>query len=215
MASASIDQRDVYAARISLPRTGTWSARVVHEGVEPLFGHVSLEADGLVLEGTVQRSGIEGGRGYSLVQGGAGGLTRELPARFWRGGTIQLVLEDLMRETSESLVDDLELPLKSTRWSRSRTSGGAELDRVCHWLGSDVVWRLRRDGRVWLGREAWVNPDVEHIELERSPQDARLLIAPEGLVDIEPGSVLNGERVDSVVHRVEPSQLRTEVFLEA
>ena len=212
MTTPHIAGLDLYSATITLPRTGVWSARVVHDG-ETLSGRVAIESDGLELSGTVQRSGVDGAQVHTLVQGGAGGLASVLPARFWLANRINLILADLMRETGEALAAGVSFPESVPRWLRHRTHGGRELTRICRWFGDEYVWRVLRDGTVWIGAEAWPEADFAHLELERHRQNGHVLIAPEGLADVEPGTTVDGERVDTVVHNIPPERLTTELQL--
>jgi len=208
--------------------------------VEPAFGEwaglVEIDADtapadgspvvlqhaaegGAVTEwrGTVVEALPHLGRVELYVVGGAGGLRRPLAPRYYQAAaTPQLLVEDILREAGEARPPAADLtglagraPLAS--WTRPATTGGGALSALCRAIG--VGWRMRRDGTVRVGPVEWrghtgADPLVESI---RGGQG--LAIAAPARPDLEPGTLLDGRRVERLTHTLESGRYRVELRL--
>jgi hypothetical protein len=210
----TIQDRPILRAQLHVPRVGVWHADVELDGEEEIEGDVELVFEGITWSGTVRRGGVHHGRVQLLIVGGAGGLERDLEPKYYADAPSSIVVEDLMRESGETLsatTSQTALSVLLARWTRRRERCGVSLSDLAAVLGLD--WRVLADGTVWLGVEAWTAARLEHDVIEEDhARDYRVLgvDAP----TLTPGTTLDDRRVSYVLHTIEPAAVRTEVWLE-
>jgi hypothetical protein len=215
--SSTANGRTLLAAEITQPRVGAWRADLEIDSEEPLTGAVTIDIEGTEFRATVVpgRSGAHGGRVRARVVGGAGGLSKVLPARNYAGGNVRLevVLRDILRATGETLSprsDAAVLSRQLGKWHRSEEAASHALVALLD--AARATWRVERDGTVWVGTETWPEATLEHVLLDEDWAAGVITIAPER-PELEPGTTFLGQRIEQVVHTLEPNALRTEAHL--
>jgi hypothetical protein len=209
---------------LRLPPRGNWLAHLeLGNAAAPAEGTpASLllyredgEAD--TLTGTIRRSGILPGSETVTITlvGGAGKLLDEvspldqvagitpLPA-----GLVARAIADaageLLADGVEDALDGYQLP----RWTRFASSAREALDLLVELLG--LVWRVQRDGAIWVGVETWEAVDGAAVHVGGDPSDGMVLYAPNG-APLAPGTTIDGMQAIAVDYRIEPGRVRVEV----
>lgn len=202
-----------------LPRVGAWTADLIvdSESAPATSSAVAIESPaGLRLVGYAERAQVIAGRVEMRVRGGAGGLARELAPVAYRplgGVRVRTVLEDLARESGESISTRIEPSLLAEilpAWTRERGTTERAIRTLARALGCS--WRFDSDGGALLVRETWpaVDPDGVTVLREVATSDAVELGVDVPLPDLVPGVTWQGRRVSAVeafvvgngVHRV-------------
>lgn len=202
--------------QIEMTLRGAWTAEVEADAEEIPLGSTSIrmgvEGEGpAVFVGTVLESGGFLGRARAFVVGGAGGLRRVLPPRQYQLAPPKLIVAGILRDAGERAGDLSALDALSLlpRWVRCAGTGSAALSVLCGRLG--VPWRVCRDGSVRAGAESWPAYRKPVGVVERNGAHGRALVAQDA-PDIEPGLVVEGRRVERVVHLLaEGGVFRSEV----
>ncbi len=208
----------VLRASIVRPRLGAWTADLVLDAAEPPTGAVELtSADGaLALHGTVTRGAAWQGRAEVRVVGGAAGLDAVLAPRAYRDATVRVVVADLLRECGEALAADADAAALATAlpfWTREAEPARDALARVLERTGA--AWRVRDDGAVWIGPEAWGEVEVPGDVLDLAPRDMRAVLGTDTVYGLlAPGTTWLGQRVSLVEHVVTAERVRTHVTFE-
>lgn len=211
----------VLSARITRPRLGLWSAQLQVDSGELPTGLADLTdgAGDLLFRGTATRGASSNERLSIRLVGGAGGLGRSLEPRFYRAAPARIVLTDLCRETGETLVDPLDaatrvvLDAALRAWTRERGEASRSLRQLVEAVG--LLWRVRSDGKLWVGAETWPVVTIEHELLHDEPAHGRVTIATDTLpLALEPGTVFLDQRVSLVEHTVSDRSCRTTVHFE-
>lgn len=214
--TASLNGKDVISVVLNEPRIGVWNATVDVDSDAPIAGRVTLTIDGVSWVGTVVKGDWHAGRVSAQIVGGAGKLAKVLDVKHYRGGTLGSVVNDLMRETGETLSATTDSQVRShsvSRWTRPIGKASVTLKQVSDEM--KLVWRVLRDGTVWLGNDTWTEAKAVHDEIDRTPGRDALLIAPEA-PHIKPGDTFDGRRVARVVTSIqEGAGLRQELQFES
>ena len=214
--TATLNGKDVLSCVLNEPRIGVWTAVVDVDSDVAISGKVTLTIDGVSWVGTVSKGDLHAGRVHAQIVGGAGKLAKALDAKYYRGVSLGSVVADLMRETGEKLSDTTDARVRGhivSRWTRPKGKASITLVEVADELG--LVWRVLRDGTVWLGTESWSEAKVDHDEIDRTPGRDALLIAPES-PHVTPGSTFGGKRVSRVTTTVyEGHGLKQELMFES
>lgn len=216
MTAVTANGAPVLHATIGMPLSGAWVARMAADADAVPSGAVTIEIEGgATLKGFARRSGDAFGRVEVLVVGGAGGLSKELDARYYTGAPAQTVLGDILRESGETLSSTADAGALGTylqKWTRTRARAGRQ---VAELLGPlDVSWRVLDDGSIWVGSDTWPAASLDYDIVAKSPGEDRWVIAEETL-GLRPGVTLDGRRVSYVAHSITPEAIRTEVYLDA
>ncbi len=216
MTLPTLNGKTVLRATLSVPGRGVWTALVSVEAEDTtdLTEGVDLVLGDATWRGFARRVGARHGRVEFLVVGGAGGLERELDARYYADAQARIPLGDLMRETGETLSNDVGTDVTGTmlaRWTRPRGRAGLLLGDLARVLGTE--WRILADGTVWLGAETWPEVELEHDVVADNPAHDQADLAVDAPT-LTPGVVLAGRRISYVQHVITPSQLRTAVWYE-
>jgi hypothetical protein len=202
----------ILSAEISEPRTGAWHADV-NLDADALASPVTLTVAGVTYKGTVLRSGVHGGRFGARIVGGNGGLSKELPAKNYStpGSTkLSVVLADILRECGETLSPTAEVATTSrtlAKWHRS--AGPASHALVSLLDAAGACFRVLRDGAIWVGVQTYPETKIAHTVIDEDWVAGIITIATEAPT-LEPGVTFRGQKIESVVHRLEPNSLRTE-----
>jgi hypothetical protein len=202
----------VSEGRLTLPLVGRGVASLSLEPTDVAFAQgdpVELTFDGsITYRMAVQRVGLEHGSPRLLLVAGAGGLSKVLAPKAYAANVAgATVVRDVLREAGEA-AGDVDVPGSFVHWVRGRAPAYASLDALmATW--SDRAWRVKRDGKVWVGRDAWpAGPAVVVTERRALAGAAVLEVAPA----LEPGVELAElGRVVRVVHDVSKAR-KTEVW---
>lgn len=147
------------------PYQGAWTAdlELLSDGIdEPLNGAATLSLLGETWAGTVAHapgqqtdalSGPSGGFLMARIVGGGGGMQTAVQPKEWpQGVLVQQVLADLLQLAGETQSPEIAPQLLARllpQWSYPAGSVDSALSALAAYLG--CVWRIRRDGLVWLG----------------------------------------------------------------
>ena len=210
------NSRMVLQARISMPRTGAWTADLTVAGGDALTGAVDLvygDEFSVAWRGTVWQGGGYVDTTMVRIVGGAGGLSKPLPPKFYRNAPASIVVGDLLRECGETLSPTSgDLTKNLQWWQRGRaTTAGEELEQLVGDLG--MAWRVLQDGTVWIGRDTYPVQTLVHQVLEEYPDEGRVVIGSD-LPTLLPATTFDGQRVARVTHTVDDVALRTDVVFE-
>ncbi len=210
---------NVLSATITEPKEGAWTARIELDSDDPITGPVALQ-DGLTIwNGAQKRGAQEHGRTIALLVGGSGGLSQVLKVRNYKAPRIAELIADLMGDTLEAISPDVTLDILSSqieRWSRRSGPGGLSLKQIVDETSADV-WRIRRDGLIWFGVEAYpeVPSSFQFTEISRDPSEDSITIAPEeDQVLVAVGDKFLDRNVAGVVTHISPGSLRQVISWE-
>src|SRR5687767_12807759 len=103
MALITANGHHVLALRQTLPLGGIWVAELEVDVDEALTGTVEISDEDIVYSGTVVRSGVLVQTCKLEMVGGAGGLSRDVPAKSYQGITARTVVTDLLAAVGEQL----------------------------------------------------------------------------------------------------------------
>lgn len=217
MADVEINGVPVLSALINEPRIGVWHADVAVDSDEALSGQVTLEF-GTAVEfvGTVLRGGVEAGRSLARIVGGAGGLGKEIPAKFYRGISFGAVLADVAALTGETLDGtsaDAVINRVTQLWQVTKAPASHAIESIVDEVGAD--WRIFRSGTLWLGTDSFpAVADADSVEIESMPEHGQTVIAPGDAPIVAPGVTFEGRRVSYVTTRLDANSLRQAIVFE-
>ncbi|NBC17439.1 MAG: hypothetical protein GVY18_09030 [Bacteroidetes bacterium] len=197
---ATVGDLEILSANVDEPRHGVWFVEAVLDGSSPPVAGdaVTVDLDGTELSGTVTRSDVDSTRAQVRVVGGTAGLAKPVTSRFYYQPTLALVLSQLLKEAGEVLSDESRdlSSLRVQRWTRIAGTASHALDELvtaaAELTGEELVWRVQRDGTIWLGVDTYEEADVEYLEESRDGGKRTVTIAPEDDVLVRPGESLGG-----------------------
>lgn len=199
---------------VCLPRVGAWHATLRVDAETAPTGRVSIDLDGTTYSGTIVRSGIRWGAVEVRVVGGAGGLSRSVPARYYRDVPARIVATDLIRGAGETLATSADPAALGTMLSTWTVAGGSAADALRHLLTTlNTSWRVLPDGTIWIGAETWPTQRLDHEVVDVSPAEGWSEVWSERL-SLMPGVTLDGQRVSYVEHHIAPRRIRTRFWIE-
>jgi len=215
--TATLNGKDVLSLTLNEPRIGVWNAVVDVDSEEAITGTVTLVVDDLSWTGTVVKGDAHAGRVHAQIVGGAGKISSELDTKHYRSASLGTVVDDLMRETGEKLSPTTDPKVRGhivSRWSRPLGMASAALELVADELG--LVWRVLRDGTIWLGEDTWIESQATgDVEISKTPGRDAVLIAPES-PHVQPGQMFGGKRVSRVsTTTADGGGLRQEILFES
>jgi hypothetical protein len=212
---STVNNLPIMGGQIAMPRVGAWHADLDADATE-LTGSATIAYEGVDFVGTVLRSGVHGGRLGARIVGGKGGISKELGVKNYAasaGTKISTVVADIMMETGEKLSptsDQSVLGRTLAKWERIAGPASHALVSVLDKAGA--VWRILRDGTIWVGMATYPEATIEHVLIDEDWVNGIITIAPEK-ADLEPGTTFRGQKIEEVIHRLTPGSLRTEAHL--
>jgi hypothetical protein len=185
MSDATLNSIPIMRGDIFEPPAGAWTAdlELLSEGIDnPLTGSAKLVLLGETFSGTIahapdnQESALSGNSGgfiMARVVGGAGGMQTAVDPKEWaQGATVSMVLTELLTRAGETQALDIDpsiLARTLPQWSYPTGTVETALSALTAYLG--IVWRIRRDGRVWLGKPAPTPaPAPDYIIIDNAPE---------------------------------------------
>lgn len=218
MAFATCAGSPVLRGSVHLPRVGAWQADLELDVDVVPTGEVELRVGrALTLRGTVVSGGLFAGEARVRVVGGRGKLSTELPARWYVGAPLSLVLGGVADEAGERLSTTIDAVLLATpmlpAWGRTAGPAALALQQLAQTIS--VSWRVLPDGTLWLGEERWpaATGMADLVVLDEHRGEGRLLLSTEEPT-LLPGQQLAQGKVSSVTYELSPSALRADVWLE-
>ncbi len=210
--AANVNGQGLVGTTITMPRVGAWHAEIELDTETAPTGSVTIASDGIEFNGTVVRSGVFASMSKARVVGGNGGLSKDIGARHYIGGTVTVgsVVRDLLRDCGETLSltsDPNTLTHGLAKWERSQGRASHSLVAVLDAVGAS--WRVLRDGTVWIGVDTWPAATLKHDVLDEDWAQGLICLASDA-PELEPGTTLDGQRIETVIHRIADRVLRTE-----
>lgn len=158
-------------------------------------------------------SGDSGGFQRCLLVAGAGGLQNPIAAdERAQGAIVGDLLRIFLDGTGEEIADDIDpllLGQALTQWSWVSGTAESALSALCEYLG--VIWRIRADGKVWIGKP---------VVAPRSPPDYIVTdIAPEtgqaswalNDISVKPDDQIEGLTIRQIIYSWEGGEYRAVV----
>lgn len=232
MALLTLNGVPIIRGNIRMPRVGVWNADLTLDSTTAITGPVTLAtADGAFsLAGTAYREGVFLGTLSLRVIGGAGGLSvapgglgKLLPAKYYQGATLGLVLSDTLTSCGEKLSaksDAAVTGLFLTKWTRLAGTGKQAIARMLDNIATS--WRVLADGTVWVGTDTYpAAPNSQFDVLERHFGEGRIVIGvqqpflmPGTLLTISSSATSGTQNVSTVTYDIRPDKIRAEVWFE-
>lgn len=213
---ATLNDRGLTSAHISLPYSGAWVAECVIVDGEALEigAQTTLEVGTLTLRGAVQASGAWGDSTRVRVIAGAAGSSRECSPRAYHsdaGVSAREVLTDAARDSGETLAGALDVPSPGIDYVRDRGPASRVFDAVAGPRG----WWHDVSGEVRFETRPRVECRVDVLDVD--PRDRVIELSTDDLGALLPGAALvspalEGEWVaDDVTIDVDATSLRARV----
>jgi hypothetical protein len=217
MAFATLNALPVSQLRLCVPRIGCWHADVLVDSDEDVMGQVSLVLGDIEFKGTIRRGGVANGALSARVVGGAAGLNVEAGSQGYTDVPVQVPLLDALKIAGETLSPSSSpqvLSYQLRHYARFRGPVSESIQALMFATPlTDLAWRVRRDGMMWVGQERWANAEGEAELLKDAKQLGRRLLYLEAPV-LEPGTVFQGHRLSYCQYTLENGAFRTEVWHE-
>jgi hypothetical protein len=218
----TVNGNAVLGMRLTMPVVGNWVAAVEADVAEDddvgITGTLTIQQDGIVLRGTVIRSGVIAGVCRFEAVGGTGGLRGDVVARSFQGVTARAILADTLAacgEVQSAASTRATLSTALPYWTRAAGRASTAVSVLADALGAH--WRVTQAGQVWVGTESWpaMAADFDAVEIDSDPGAGLVVLAPENIA-LKPGVLYGGRRVGRVEHTVgRDSALRTTFWEEA
>lgn len=203
----------ILAADVAMPYIGCWHIDGEASGEQAPTGSKTFVDHDIVFECTIVRATVIGGRVKFRAVGGKGKMSTTVPARHWVKPQVGTVVRDILAACGETLSSTVEASVLSARvdqWKRNEGPASRALQAICDNQG--LIWRVLRDGTVWLGVESYPVTTVKHVLIDEDWSAGIIEIAPEA-PDLLPGVTFRDQRIQYVVHQIRSGSLRSEASL--
>lgn len=217
----------VLSATIQEPASNAWIAELEVDAEDASKFAVGATVTIQVVDtqiqwvGTVATGGAFVQRVTARVVGGAGGFSRVLPPAHYVGVPLAIPLAHILLGAGEILATSLTAAQLATqtavlatllsRWSRIEGTAGSQLMRLLEAV-PDASYRVLRDGTIFVGIEPFSEQTIDRVDvIDEAPIERWQEIATD-LPELRPAVTFQGRRTGDVVHRVEPTSVRTEVY---
>jgi hypothetical protein len=217
----AIGGHPVVTAMLSLPHVGAWvlDATVDAQETSDVAGAVTVDlGDALELKGMATLdSEVFGGVAYVRVVGGAGGMTKTAPAKYYANPTLRIPLLDLLNASGEQLATTSDVNALNTQlrtWTTLAIGTGQAIGALVQAAPTGSVWRMLADGTVWVGQDAWKGTDAEYTILSERTREGRLRVSFHDAPTLLPGSTLeDGRKVSDVLVYATGDRVEADVWL--
>jgi hypothetical protein len=203
MSYLQLDSTPVISGTIPIPLNGRLTAdlKLAITSAPPAAGkQVTLTFEGgQAYKCTVERSGPQGGFQAVRLVGGSGGLSKQVPSRYYQGIPAATVIKDLLGECGEA-VGDIDLPSTLAFWVRPEGPAHEAL-RALMMRYPERIWQVAPNGKVNILVPTWPDyPGELNIETEQPAAGSYLAGADPRLT---PGVRLNMRRgIEKLAKRV-------------
>lgn len=224
MSDCTLNNNPVVHGEIKEPYAGAWVSEVRLDADAKPTGAASLMLLGVTWTGTViadptdptlTLSGDDGGYFTARIVGGAGGLGKQVQAQEWaQGAAVQQVLTYILQAGGESQASDIDPQILGTalsQWSMTAGTVGGALAALVEYLAVSrpgLVWRIRRDGLVWVGVPSPVQVAAPDYIVTAPGPEAGQAIWDLNEVTVQPDQIIDGLTIRQVVYEWDPGQLR-------
>ena len=208
--------RNVIEGTVTLPRSGIWLSDLIVIGADAIEGKVVLNLGNVAMPAIVSRSPIIDDAVHARILGGTGDLSADARVAHYSHPLASDIVRDLLRDAGQSLSATSDNDVLSTSlgaWTTLNAPTGAMLSALCSALGEGVGWRILFDGTLWIGQEKWPTSPLDFRSLVEDGANAAEVIGS-SLPALWPGTVLNGRKVDTVIHAFtqDEEEIRTTVL---
>ena len=217
MTVATLNDRAVVKGTVTIPRFGAWTADLSVDNDEDFEDPLTLEiGDGLEMVCAVDRQEVIFGKMEIRIVGGAGGLKTILTPKHYTGPTIREVLTDIVQEAGETISSEaeasvLDVPLE--HWTTTPIPAGRMITELVKHAAAGTVWRIRPDGAIWMGVDAFDDAELDDIiDESRDGADGSIELATD-FPSLQPGVSIEEREVDYVEHVIKAEKIRTFVWL--
>lgn len=215
-AYARLNGISVVEGRVGLPRRGTWTADLRLETNNAMAGACALGLGSVSFVGTVVACRVIRGSSHVRMVGGNGSLSAVLPPKAYFRTPVRVPLADIAAAVGEVVSPQAEnaiLAAQLGHWVRLEAQAAVALGRLVAAVPG-ATWRIRPDGRLWVGSESWPAAAVPHELTDYDAFDDRLVLysAEPGFL---PGTSFRGRHVSYVEHQVGQRNIATHLYLEA
>lgn len=190
--------------------SGQWSATVEAIGDTTISSPATLKLGAYTWVGDVLMAGVYHGRVKATITAATGLFKAVEPTHL--KGSIDDVLSYLTGQSGVTF--ELAAPTEMTEWVVTAGTCREAITTIAQHAG--LVWRTKRDGTVWLGKETWPASapiDKTHVELDSNPgQSSKLWTADE--TPLEPGTSLDGQNIVRVAIKLAPDALDVTAVFE-
>ncbi len=212
---ASLNGYQITNGAITIPFSGIWHADLDVEG-PAIAGRVTVKVGGLTLAGTVFRAGEFAGNTLFRVVGGAGGWQTIVPSQTYTSNSsvrLSLVVNDAARITGETISLDTDREL-GTFYVRQRAPAARVLNQLT------ALWWMRNDGVTVIGARSVSSVTSQFDVLTGTDLGlGRVILASDKPEDFVPGKTIRSttlpttQTIAGVVHRIDKTKLRTEIWV--
>jgi hypothetical protein len=209
---ASLNGHRVTKGHVVVPLNGCITASVSLDEAVELSGPVILVVGDLTIKAAVVRGGpFTGSSSFQLI-GGAGGWMKTIGPKAYDqpfGVKLSAVLTDAAREVGETVSISSDRTL-GTRWARQKAPAAWLLQRLAD------QWWIREDGVTIVGPRATPTITSAFDVVKAKPEQGVVLVATEFPSVWLPGAKFSSPtmsgQISAVVHKINATQIRTEVW---
>lgn len=209
---ASLADRRVTSARVTLPAWGRWYADATVDGEFDLTGRVTLKVADLTLSGTILSGGKDKGRSFFRVVAGAGGWGKNIAAESYdddAGVKLSTIIGDAARAAGET-IDASTLPSSARigpRYARKAGPASSVLE-----LHAPRGWYVDEQGTTRIGARPASTLIVKATHGPVNLARGTVELASDSIATILPGLVVDGLEAVDVVHELTESKLRSTIW---
>jgi hypothetical protein len=208
--------RNVIEGTVTLPRSGIWLSDLFVIGANAIEGKVVLNLGNVAMPAIVSRSPVIDGTVHVRILGGTGNLSAEASVKHYSRPLASDIVRDLLRDAGQSLSATADTDTLSSAlgaWTTLAAPTGTMLSALCSALCDGAGWRILFDGTLWIGKEKWPTSPLDFRSLVEDGANAAEVIGS-SLPALWPGTVLNGRKVDTVIHSftLDEEEIRTTVL---
>lgn len=198
-------------ATLTEPGTGNWTMDLEVKTDDELSGVIPLLISGSAFLGSVVRGAVDGGKWSGRIEGGLGGVQKEIPSRSYTGATVAMILASIASDSGELISGEILPTVAATAlpaWVRPAGKASRAIADLAMNLG--LNWRIDRSGKIWIGDETY-QPVIglEYTQLSQGANDS-VSIAPRDPL-VSPGDLFLARQVSDVTTTLTPDSLEQKI----
>jgi hypothetical protein len=204
----TVNGAPVHELHLTCPENGPWITDVAYGADEPPQGTATLSDGTRTLLGTFIRADELSGLVRARIVGGRGGLRKPVRANNFHAASARNILSDTLRPVGEALSASSAPAVVNTvltSWTRLQGLASEAVAMLAENFRAN--WRVRDDGTVWVGTDAFAASQSTALLLDKDVRHGFALVAPEAL-DLEVGTTFNGDRIRRISYALEDGALR-------